>query len=134
MNDALGSRVYLPWAGVETDILHLNMMGSHLVFLSDSDVAADLVGRRSAMYVDRVCKRSDTLTIFTLTGAHPLKFRATMLVELYEFSISSITTPANDLLQNGVLSTLLHDALRENLACPPRAVSPLFQRLGGRSI
>jgi hypothetical protein len=38
----------------DTDILHLDMMGSHLVVLSSSDVAIDLLERRSVMYSDRV--------------------------------------------------------------------------------
>ncbi|KAF9786299.1 cytochrome P450 [Thelephora terrestris] len=36
-----------------TDILHLDMMGSHMVVLNNSDVAADLLERRSLIYSDR---------------------------------------------------------------------------------
>jgi hypothetical protein len=38
----------------DTDILHLNMMGTHLVVLNDSTVATDLLEQRSAVYADRV--------------------------------------------------------------------------------
>ncbi|KAF9645509.1 CyP450 monooxygenase [Thelephora ganbajun] len=37
----------------DTNILHLNTMGSHLVVLNNSDVAADLLERRSVIYSDR---------------------------------------------------------------------------------
>ena len=80
---------------VETDMLHLNVMGSRLVFLSDSDVAAELVERSSAIYADRVCKRSDTFTIFALTGAHRQP-RLPMASELYELSNSSNVRPTNN--------------------------------------
>jgi len=46
----------LNWRITETDILHLDMMGSHLVLLSNSDVATDLLERRSVIYGDRVRK------------------------------------------------------------------------------
>lgn len=36
-----------------TDVLHMDMMGSHLVILSDDDVAKDLLERRSLVYIDR---------------------------------------------------------------------------------
>lgn len=51
------NRVNLTLAGVETDVLHLDMMGSHLVVLSSSDAAAELLDRRSAIYSDRVRKK-----------------------------------------------------------------------------
>ncbi|KAF9646526.1 cytochrome P450 [Thelephora ganbajun] len=37
----------------DTDILHLDVMGSHLVVLSNSDVATDILERRSVIYADR---------------------------------------------------------------------------------
>jgi len=37
----------------KTDILHLNIMGSHLVVLSNGDMAAELVQRRSTIYCDK---------------------------------------------------------------------------------
>ena len=46
----------LPGRVTDTDILHLDMMGSHLVVLSSSDVATDLLEQRSVIYADRVCK------------------------------------------------------------------------------
>ncbi|KAF9645502.1 cytochrome P450 [Thelephora ganbajun] len=36
-----------------TDLLHLDVMGSHLVVLNNSDVAIDLLERRSVIYADR---------------------------------------------------------------------------------
>ncbi|KAF9645498.1 CyP450 monooxygenase [Thelephora ganbajun] len=36
-----------------TDLLHLDVMGSHLVVLNDGDAAADLLERRSVIYADR---------------------------------------------------------------------------------
>ena len=44
------------WWIIDTSILHLDVMGSHIVALSDSDVAADLIAQRS--YSDRVRKSS----------------------------------------------------------------------------
>ena len=40
---------------VDTDILHFELMGTHLMFFSSSDVGKDLAERRSAIYVDKVC-------------------------------------------------------------------------------
>jgi len=37
------------------------MMGSHLVVLSSSDIATDLLERRGAVYGDRVCRPLDIL-------------------------------------------------------------------------
>ena len=51
----------------ETDILHMDMMGSHIIVFSDSDVTADVVERRSAVYADRVCNHLAAMT-FTLTS------------------------------------------------------------------
>lgn len=53
---AVGVFTYSTSVCVETDILHLNLMGRHLVLLSNTDVATQLVGRCSAMYSDRVRK------------------------------------------------------------------------------
>jgi len=38
----------------ETNILHLDVMGSHLVVLSSSDAAIDLLEQRSVVYGDKV--------------------------------------------------------------------------------
>lgn len=38
----------------DTDILHLDMMGSHLIVLNSSEAAQDLPERRSTIYGDRV--------------------------------------------------------------------------------
>lgn len=38
----------------DTDVLHMDMMGSHLVILSDDGVAVDLLEQRSLVYIDRV--------------------------------------------------------------------------------
>jgi len=44
------------WWFADTDILHFNTMGSHMLVLSDPDVVLDLLERRSVVYSDRVCK------------------------------------------------------------------------------
>ena len=41
---------------IDTDILHLNIMGTHLVVLNNDTVATDLLEHRSAAYADRVPK------------------------------------------------------------------------------
>lgn len=51
--------VLVTWMISEADILHLNLMGSHLIVFNDSDVATDLVERRSVVYSDRVCQHSN---------------------------------------------------------------------------
>ena len=45
----------------------MDMMGSHIIVFSDSDVTADVVERRSAVYADRVCNHLAAMT-FTLTS------------------------------------------------------------------
>jgi hypothetical protein len=77
------------------------MMGLHLVVLSDSDVASELVERCSAKYCDRVCRRSDSFTILALTGTH-LQPQLPMTNELYEWSNSeSVTGLTNDHFRMG---------------------------------
>lgn len=38
----------------DTDILHLNMMGTHMVVLNNTEVSKELLERRSVVYSDRV--------------------------------------------------------------------------------
>ena len=45
-------RVQRGWF-TDTDVLHLSMMGSHLIILNNSTVATDLL-ERSVAYTDRV--------------------------------------------------------------------------------
>lgn len=102
-------------------------MGSHLVVLSDRGVAAELVERRSAIYSDRVCKPFDTrFRTFALTRPTNHQPSLPMVNELYELLNFSVTSPVNDLFQDGMFPVLLHDALREYLACPSQVISPLF--------
>lgn len=54
----------------DTDILHLDMMGSHLVVLNSSNVAIDLLERRSVMYSDRVREFFDTFKTPVLTSIY----------------------------------------------------------------
>ena len=54
----------------DTDILHFDLMGSHLVVINDSGVAADLLERRSVINADRVCKSSSSIP--SLTPPPPL--------------------------------------------------------------
>lgn len=42
----------------DTDILYLDMAGSHLVVINDSDTATELLEQRSVVYSDRVCSSS----------------------------------------------------------------------------
>ena len=42
------------FAITDTDILHLDMMGSHIIVLSNTGVAAELLERRSRIYSDKV--------------------------------------------------------------------------------
>ena len=44
------------FAIADTDILHLDMMGSHIVVLSNTGVAAELLEQRSRIYCDKVCE------------------------------------------------------------------------------
>lgn len=54
------------WVDVaDTDVLHMNMMGSHLVFMSNTEVAADLGERHS----DRV-REFSYFEIWVLTRAY----------------------------------------------------------------
>jgi hypothetical protein len=72
----------------DTDILHLNMMGTHLVVLNDSTVATDLLEQRSATYADRVRRPFDIpLTTSVLTGTY-CQPRMPMAIGLYVSSYS----------------------------------------------
>ena len=75
------------------------MMGSHVVVLSSSDVATDLLERRGVVYGDRVCRPHDVpFTTSILTGTYHQP-RLPMVNELYVLARSSVTTPTN----NGLL-------------------------------
>jgi hypothetical protein len=55
----------------DTDILHLNMMGTHLVVLNNDTVTMDLLEQRSAAYADRVPKPFGIpFTILVLTDTY----------------------------------------------------------------
>lgn len=67
----------------DTDILHLDLPGCHLIVLSDSDAAVDLMERRSAAYSDRVRKHFGILStsgVITFLCRQP---QSPMLSELY---------------------------------------------------
>ncbi|KAF9786328.1 cytochrome P450 [Thelephora terrestris] len=49
-----------------TDILHLDLMGGHMVVLSNSDLAVDLMVRRSLVYADRIRIRMGCSWAFSL--------------------------------------------------------------------
>ena len=68
---------------VDTDILHLEFMGTHLMFLSNSDVGKDLAEQRSDIYVDKVRNRRKIIfATLMLVRSQP---RFPMVKELYEF-------------------------------------------------
>jgi len=109
-------------------------MGEHLIVLNSSEVAMDLLERRSVVYADRVRKHFGIqFTTSVLTGAHRQP-RMPMFKELYVSSFSSAITPANDLFQDGVHLGLTCHALWEPLACPPSAVPPFFQHFGRQPV
>ena len=111
----------------------MDMMGSHIIVFSDSDVIADVMERRSAVYADKVCKHPASMA-FTLTNRDVTwQPRMPMVNELYELPYSSATTQKNhDLSQDGMHLVLSDDALRGHMAYPPQTIPPLFQRRGHR--
>lgn len=119
---------------IDTNLLHLDVMGSHIVALSDSDVAADLIAQRS--YSDRVCKSSNFRPLQGLC-TYPIyrQPQFPMVNDLYELSYVS-STPTNDhgVLQDGMQMGLLLDALREHLAYPPQAIPQILQHRSRGSI
>ena len=127
---------YLTWMdSADTDILHLDMMGSHVVVLSSSDIATDLLERRGVVYGDRVRKPFDIpLTASALTSTH-FQPRLPMVNELYVLAGSSLTTPTNNHLhQDGVHLGRVANALRESLAYQSSAIPPFLQHLNCESV
>ena len=89
-------------------------MGSHIVVLSNTGVAAELLERRSRIYSDKVCEPfgiSSISPVFTSTQHQP---PMPMVKELWVLSCSPPTTPTiNDGFQNGVRTLVLPcDAVR----------------------
>ena len=77
----------------DTDVLYFNMMGSHLVVLNNTEVAKELLERRSVVYSDRVRKHIGIqLATPILINTQP---RFPMVNELYVPSHFSATAPTN---------------------------------------
>ena len=92
------SRLGLSNIDGSTDILHLDMMGSHVIVLNNSDVAADLLERRSLISGDSICRPSDIpLTISALTATYHQP-QLPMANELYELASSSVITDKRQLI------------------------------------
>ena len=71
------------------------MMGSHVVVLSSSDIATDLLERRGVVYGDRVRRPLDIsfmTSVLTCTYCQP---RLPMVNELYVLAHSPVTTPTS---------------------------------------
>ena len=121
----------------DTDILHFDMMGSHLVVFSNSDAAAELEKGRSALHSDRVCTHSDTPSAtFQVLIVFYYQPRFPMVTELYgpqRYSSTLTLTNVNS-PQDGMLLGLLVDALWGRLAQKPQAFPPLFQRYSGEPV
>ena len=76
-------------AGIsDTDTLHMELMGTHLFFLSNSDVGKDLAKRRSDIYVDKVSNHPKILLVISCLPVHSQP-RFPMVKELYEFHVFS---------------------------------------------
>jgi len=70
------------------------MMGLHVIVLSSSDIATDLLERRGVIYGDRVCRfLSVPFTSSVLTYRQP---RLPMVNELYVLARSPVATPASN--------------------------------------
>ena len=104
------------------------MMGSHVVVLSSSDIATDLLERRGVIYGDRVRIPLDipfATSVLISTYNQP---RSPMLSEVYVLAHSFLTTPTNDgLLQDGVHLGPRANALRESLAYQSSVILPVLQ-------
>ena len=108
-------------------------MGSHLVVLNSSNVAIDLLERRSVMYSDRVREFFDTFK----TSSHEYLPLAT---DAYGKRTVRTTTPLvtaltnGNLPQDGMFLVLPSNAVRKYLAHPPPLISSLFQRFSRGSV
>lgn len=44
----------MTWLGVDSDVIHLNLAGTHLLVVNSYEAAFELFERRSAIYNDKV--------------------------------------------------------------------------------
>ena len=104
------------------------MMGSHIVVLNNSDMATDLLERRSVISGDRVCSYRPSDIPFTTSALTDTYYqpRLPMANELYVFSYSSVVTDTRRLIQDGVHLGNLPHALREYLAHSPQVIPPFL--------
>lgn len=65
--------------GLESDVVHLNLAGTHLMIVNTQEAALELFERRSAIYSDRVCPHLYASLVPNLIAFQP---RLPMLVEL----------------------------------------------------
>lgn len=74
---------------IDSNVIHLSALGTHLVILNSHESAIDLLEKRSAVYSDRVRRYRQSFLVFHLTRCD--QPHLPMLVDLYGLFLTRLS-------------------------------------------